>query len=197
MPLSIQVKLLRVLQDGSFSRVGRQRNAHHRRADHRRHPQEPRRRSRRRAFPRGPLLPAQRGGNPAFPPLRERLEDIPLLAEYFLQRITRKNGMARIRISAEAINTLQSHTLAGQCPRVGKHHRPRLRPRLLANPAARRHPAGLRAAANRRPDFTAAIDQLINAAPAGEDLLDWLDARNRGPGGRTRRRRSQGSRPTC
>ena len=47
------------------------------------------------------------------PALRERPEDIPLLAEFFLQRITRKNGMARIRLSAEAVGILQHHDWPG------------------------------------------------------------------------------------
>ena len=113
MPLSIQVKLLRVLQDGTFSRVGSNETITHRRADHRRHPQESdRTRSTAGSF-REDLYYRLNVVEIRIPPLRERLEDIPLLAEFFLQRITKKNGMARIRLSAEAINTLQCHTWPG------------------------------------------------------------------------------------
>ena len=104
---------------------------------------------------------------------RERLEDIPLLAEYFLQRITRKNGMARIRISAEAIATLQSHTWPGNvrelentiaraCALASSHILLPADIPLASMP--RRSPAG----------FTAAIDQMINAAPTGGDLFEWI-----------------------
>jgi DNA-binding NtrC family response regulator len=107
------------------------------------------------------------------PALRERMEDIPLLAEYFLQRITRKNGMARIRISAEAITTLQSHhwpgnvrelenTIARACALASSQI---LLPADIPLASAPRKSAA---------DFTAALDQLINAAPSGEDLLEWL-----------------------
>jgi DNA-binding NtrC family response regulator len=107
------------------------------------------------------------------PPLRERREDIPLLAEFFLQRITRKNGMARIRLSAEAINALQSHNWPGNV-------------RELENTIARACalassnvllPADIPLASapgKATADITAALDQLINLAPAGGDLLAWL-----------------------
>jgi DNA-binding NtrC family response regulator len=107
------------------------------------------------------------------PPLRERLEDVPLLAEYFLQRTTKKNGMARIRLSAEAINALQSHTWPGNV-------------RELENTIARACalassnillPADIplsSAPGKSTAVVSAAIDQLINLAPAGEDLLAWI-----------------------
>jgi len=108
------------------------------------------------------------------PALRERMEDIPLLAEYFLQRITRKNGMARIRISAEAIATLQTHNWPGNV-------------RELENTIARACalassnillPADIPLATAPRKSaagFTAALDQVINAAPTGVDLIEWLN----------------------
>ncbi|MGA0854249.1 MAG: sigma 54-interacting transcriptional regulator, partial [Luteolibacter sp.] len=107
------------------------------------------------------------------PALRERLEDIPLLAEFFLQRITRKNGMARIRLTAEAVNLLQSHTWPGNV-------------RELENTIARACalatsnillPADIPLASipGKSPALLGnAIDQLINLAPASEDLLEWV-----------------------
>ena len=38
----------------------------------------------------------------SLPPLRDRPEDIPLLSEFFLQRLARKQGMARMRLSGES-----------------------------------------------------------------------------------------------
>ncbi len=60
MPLPMQVKLLRVLQERTFERGRQQQDAERRRADHRRDPQEPREDDRGRHFPRRPLLPPQR-----------------------------------------------------------------------------------------------------------------------------------------
>jgi DNA-binding NtrC family response regulator len=49
------------------------------------------------------------------PPLRERLDDVPFLAEHFLQRLaTERDGKgAALNLSAEALNTLQSYSWPG------------------------------------------------------------------------------------
>ncbi len=172
MPLSIQVKLLRVLQDGSFSRVGSNEtittDVRIIAATHKNLAEE---------------VAAGRFGEDLYcrlnvveiriPPLRERLEDIPLLAEFFLQRITRKNGMARIRLSAEAVNLLQVHTWPGNV-------------RELENTIARACALAssnillpkdipLASAPAKSPAMiSTAIDQLINVAPAGVSLLEWV-----------------------
>jgi DNA-binding NtrC family response regulator len=173
MPLSIQVKLLRVLQDGSFSRVGANETlmtdvrivaATHKNLS----AEVAAGRFREDLYYRLNVVEIK------IPALRDRLEDIPILAEYFLQRITRKNGMARIRISAEAVTTLQSHNWPGNV-------------RELENTIARACalatsqillPADIPLASaprNSPASFTAAIDQLINAAPMGAVILDWLN----------------------
>ena len=56
----LQVKLLRVLQEGEFERVGDIGHQEGRRPGHRRHQPRPARGDRRRPVPRGPVLPAQR-----------------------------------------------------------------------------------------------------------------------------------------
>jgi DNA-binding NtrC family response regulator len=172
MPLSIQVKLLRVLQDGSFSRVGANEtlttDVRIVAATHKNLTAEVAAgRFREDLYYRLNVVEIK------IPSLRERLEDIPLLAEYFLQRITRKNGMAKIRISAEAIATLQAHNWPGNV-------------RELENTIARACalassqillPADIPlASAPQRSSahFNSVVDQLINAVPSGEDLLDWL-----------------------
>ncbi len=171
MPLTIQVKLLRVLQDGSFSRVGANEtittDVRIIAATHKNLTEEVAAgRFREDLYYRLNVVEIR------IPPLRERLEDVPLLAEFFLQRITRKNGMARIRLSAEAINALQSHSWPGNV-------------RELENTIARACalatsnillPADipLASAPGKSPAVvSAAIDQLINLAPTGVDLLDW------------------------
>ena len=172
MPLTIQVKLLRVLQDGSFSRVGANEtlSADVRiiAATHKNLAAEVAAgRFREDLFYRLNVVEL------AIPPLRERLEDVPLLAEYFLQRITKKNGMARIRISAEAITALQAHHWPGNV-------------RELENTIARACAlasstillpmdiplASVPGVAQR--DLPVVLDRLINAAPGGVDVISWL-----------------------
>jgi DNA-binding NtrC family response regulator len=47
------------------------------------------------------------------PPLRERREDIPLLAQHFLERFARQMGKAVVRISDEAVEFLQRYAWPG------------------------------------------------------------------------------------
>ncbi len=47
------------------------------------------------------------------PPLRQRLEDVRLLAEYFLQKVAARQRLPRLKISEDAINVLESHTWPG------------------------------------------------------------------------------------
>ena len=47
------------------------------------------------------------------PPLRERLEDIPLLATYFMNRFCRENGKREKNISQEAMGFLQAYGWPG------------------------------------------------------------------------------------
>jgi len=47
------------------------------------------------------------------PPLRERREDIPLLAEHFLETLGRENGRVGMRFSPEAMRALVAHRWEG------------------------------------------------------------------------------------
>ena len=112
MPLPVQVKLLRVLQEGTFSRVGGNdvltSDVRIVAATNKDLAQEVREgRFREDLYYRLNVVELR------LPPLRERLEDIPLLAEFFLRKITRKNGLARVRLSGEAISVLQEHKWPG------------------------------------------------------------------------------------
>lgn len=49
----------------------------------------------------------------SLPPLRDRIEDIPLLVTYFLQRIEEENERARSDISEEAMGLLQTYNWPG------------------------------------------------------------------------------------
>ena len=178
MPLTIQVKLLRVLQDGSYSRVGANDTL---RADvriiaatHKTLAAEVAAgRFREDLFYRLNVVEL------AIPALRERLEDIPLLAEYFLQRITKKNGMARIRISAEAVAALQAHHWPGNV-------------RELENTIARACALAsstillpmdfplTSAPGKSQRNLAEALDRLINSAPSGVDTIAWLASETAG-----------------
>jgi len=171
MPLSIQVKLLRVLQDGSFSRVGANEtlktDVRIVAATHKNLAAEVSAgRFREDLFYRLNVVELR------IPPLRDRPEDIPLLAEYFLQKITRKNGMARIRISPEATAALSGHHWPGNV-------------RELENTIARACALAssqvllpgdipLATAPARSSALALGLDQVINSAPADVPILSWI-----------------------
>ena len=70
------------------------------------------------------------------PPLRERREDIPLLADHFLARYREQMGKHVTGISAEAIRHLDGLRLAREHPRAGERHRARRGARADADRAA-------------------------------------------------------------
>ena len=57
------------------------------------------------------------------PPLRERSEDIPVLAYHFLRKAEAKVNKKVDRFSQDALDMLQALSLAGQPARAGEHHR--------------------------------------------------------------------------
>lgn len=171
MPLSIQVKLLRVLQDGTFSRVGANEtlktDVRIVAATHKNLAAEVSAgRFREDLFYRLNVVELR------IPPLRERPEDIPLLAEYFLQRITRKNGMARIRISAEATASLSSHHWPGN---VRELENTMARACALASSQILL-PADipLASAPVKSSVLGQSLDHLINSAPSDTPMLEWF-----------------------
>ena len=107
------------------------------------------------------------------PPLRERAEDIPLLAEFFLQRITRKNGMARIRLSTEAIAALQTHRWPGN---VRELENTIARACALASSTVLL-PADIPLAAapgSEKGAVKQILSRLLDTVPAGENAIAWL-----------------------
>ncbi|HLL19561.1 MAG TPA: sigma-54 dependent transcriptional regulator, partial [Rubrivivax sp.] len=111
MPLDLQVKLLRVLETGSFLRVG---STQPRETDVRiiaatnRDPElaVAQGRLREDLFYRLNVFPID------LPPLRERCEDVPLLATHFLASISAREGVAR-RFTAAALERLASYRWPG------------------------------------------------------------------------------------
>jgi DNA-binding NtrC family response regulator len=111
MPLDLQVKLLRVLETGRFMRVG---STQSQEADVRiiaatnRVPDDAVAEGRLREdlMYRLNVFPIE------LPPLRERLSDVPLLAEHFLAEISRQEGR-RKRLDARAMARLQAYRWPG------------------------------------------------------------------------------------
>jgi DNA-binding NtrC family response regulator len=112
MPLAVQSKILRVLQEGEFSRVGGNQTL---RSDARiiaatnkdLETEVSRQRFREDLFYRLNVVRIH------IPPLRQRREDIPLLVDFFLQRIADQRRTERIRITDEALRLLLEHDWPG------------------------------------------------------------------------------------
>lgn len=111
-PLDLQAKLLRVLQEGELERVGEERT---RRMDVRVIAATNRNlrmeaeegRFRQDLFYRLSVFPME------LPPLRKRSEDIPLLAEHFLDWFARRLGRPRPRLTLANIQDLQRYGWPG------------------------------------------------------------------------------------
>jgi transcriptional regulator with GAF, ATPase, and Fis domain len=111
-PLELQAKLLRVLQEGELERVGEERT---RRVNVRLvtatnrdlRAEAEARRFRQDLYYRLSVFPVE------LPPLRKRKEDIPLLAEHFVQMSARKLGRATPRLTLAAVQRLQQYDWPG------------------------------------------------------------------------------------
>jgi transcriptional regulator with GAF, ATPase, and Fis domain len=112
LPAETQIALLRILQEHEFERVGGSRRI---RADVRviaatnRDLQAAIRAGSFRSdlFYRLHVFPIE------IPPLRERIEDMPLLVEYFIDRYTRKVGKNIKRVNKKTLELLQSYPWPG------------------------------------------------------------------------------------
>jgi DNA-binding NtrC family response regulator len=112
MPLALQSKLLRVLQDGTFSRVGGnqtiQTNVRIVAATNKNLESEVTDKNfREDLFYRLNVVRLH------LPPLRNRQEDIRLLAEYFLKRIAAQKLKPQLQLSQEAVVVLEAHPWPG------------------------------------------------------------------------------------
>ncbi|HUF60830.1 MAG TPA: sigma-54 dependent transcriptional regulator [Verrucomicrobiales bacterium] len=112
MPVEVQSKILRVLQEGQFSRVGgnttlttgaRILTATNRNLE----ADVEAGRFREDLFYRLNVVRIH------LPPLRQRIEDIPALSNFFLQRITGRSAQNRYRFAPEALTLLQNHNWPG------------------------------------------------------------------------------------
>src|SRR6202167_4685132 len=112
MPLAMQAKLLRVLEEGEIERVGGDKpvpvDARVLVATHR-NLEEMVRQGAFRAdlFHRVYVFPI------VLPPLRERTEEIPVLAEYFAEQVSAQNGWRPKHFSAESLDILRHYAWPG------------------------------------------------------------------------------------
>jgi formate hydrogenlyase transcriptional activator len=111
-PLELQSKLLRVLQEGQFERVGEERtrtvDARIVAATNRDLEAEVRAgRFRQDLFYRLSVFPIES------PPLRDRVEDIPVLAGHFLRQSARKLGLKPPRLTSLQLKELESYDWPG------------------------------------------------------------------------------------
>lgn len=112
MPLEVQSKLLRVLQSGEFSRVGGNQNLHSEvrilAATNKRLEEEVENgKFREDLFYRLNVVRIH------IPPLRRRIEDVRLLAEFFLQNQSEKGKHRSMQFSKEAIEALEDYHWPG------------------------------------------------------------------------------------
>jgi DNA-binding NtrC family response regulator len=112
MPMAVQSKILRVLQEGEFSRVGGNTTLHTDvriiAATNKNLEQEVvRKMFREDLFYRLNVVRVH------LPPLRQRIEDVRLLSEYFLAKISSQKHLPRVHLSEEAVKVLESHPWPG------------------------------------------------------------------------------------
>ena len=112
MPMELQCKLLRVIQDGEFERLGSPRtikvNVRIIAASNRNLEEEVLAgRFRQDLFYRLSVFPI------TIPPLRQRKEDIPLLVSHFVAKFNKKTGRMIVSVSAETLNALQEYHWPG------------------------------------------------------------------------------------
>ena len=112
LPLELQTKLLQVLQDGEFERLGSSRTikvdvrviaATNRDLEAQVHKGE----FRQDLFYRLNVFPL------TVPPLRERIEDIPLLAEFFMEKASRRLGKSIAVVPTNVMNKLKDYPWPG------------------------------------------------------------------------------------
>ncbi|MGF1656921.1 MAG: sigma-54-dependent transcriptional regulator [Verrucomicrobiales bacterium] len=112
LPLAVQGKLLRVLQESEFCRLGGNQNIKTDvrivAATNKNLEQEVANKTfREDLFYRLNVVPIK------LPPLRQRLDDIRLLAEYFLQKISAQKRLPKLKLSEEAVQVLERHAWPG------------------------------------------------------------------------------------
>ena len=176
MPSSVQVKLLRVLQDGTFTRVGsnelQKSDVRIVAATNKNLAEEVSKGNfREDLFYRLNVVEIH------LPPLRARTDDIPLLADHFLRITIKRNNIPPMRLSAEAMDHLKNHrwpgnvrelenTIARACALASNEV-------LLPSDIEFTKTFGDSEKDEQDPIVTA-LKQLSQAAPEGKDPAEWV-----------------------
>ena len=176
MPSSVQVKLLRVLQDGTFTRVGsnelQKSDVRIVAATNKNLAEEVSKGNfREDLFYRLNVVEIH------LPPLRARTDDIPLLADHFLRLTIKRNNIPPMRLSAEAMDHLKNHrwpgnvrelenTIARACALASNEV-------LLPSDIEFTKTFGDSEKDMQDPTVTA-LKQLVQAAPDGKDRAEWI-----------------------
>ena len=186
MPLALQGKILRVLQEGEFSRVGGNETLKTdvrivAATNHNLEDEVSRKAFREDLFYRLNVVRIQ------LPPLRQRTEDIRLLAEYFLQKVATQKHLPRLKLSEEAVRVMEGYTWPGNVRELANTIQ---RACVLATSdllTAKDIPLGNSQPSDRSADGIAtpaaamttevAIEALLNAAQSDPEiqLLPWLE----------------------
>ena len=151
---AIQAKFLRVLEGHPFERVGGTETDQGRRPRDRRHESRPGTRRGRGHASAATCTSACACWRSSCRRLRKRPEDIPELAQYFLQQVQRRDRPQAPRLHAAGDGADAQVSLAGQRPRVEERRRAgrRARPRRVHR--------------RRRPDALAALHRRRHGRPA-------------------------------
>jgi DNA-binding NtrC family response regulator len=190
MPLGVQSKILRVLQEGEFSRVGGnavvQSDVRIIAATNKSLEQEvTKRRFREDLFYRLNVVRVH------LPPLRQRREDIRLLAEYFLKKIATQKHLPQLTLSAEALKLMEEHAWPGNVRELENTIQracvlatsdvllPKDIPLGVAKPDLLEEVSdfGAQSPLPTKPSLETAVETLLDAASKDSDmqLLPWLE----------------------
>ena len=120
MPIALQPKLLRVLEDGKVRRIGGRGEIQVDVASPRRHQQGPRGGDQEGAAPRGPLLPAQRPAPAPAAAARARSRTSRCWRTRFIDHGNRRHGTEVEGLSNESRQALESLPVAGQRARAAQ-----------------------------------------------------------------------------
>ena len=113
MPRETQNKILRVLVDQTFQRVGGTNEGACRRPHHLLDRAQPRGGNRRRPFPRRPLPSPVGGADPRAAARRNGARTSLELIDYFMDQISATTGLPKRQIGQDAMAVLQSHVWPG------------------------------------------------------------------------------------
>ena len=179
MPLSVQVKLLRVLQEGTYSRVGGNEvlstDVRIVAATNKNLAKEVAAgRFREDLYYRLNVVELK------IPPLRERVGDIPQLADFFLKKIVKRQGLGRgssdtMRISDEALEKLCAQPWPGN---IRELENTIARACALASSDVLLPDDIVLAESPRRPIVgiisSNSLQRIISQSPEGENVLNWI-----------------------